>query len=171
MAENQNMCIYCESSMQDSRMFYCKSPGNPEPNAAYYKDGLFFRDDCRRADENGYSEGCVRFIKPVIPVICPQAGSNVPESSQGNGQSRRRARERLTYLSRMDADEQSDIRTVYAQPQQDDRSAEGQDSSLAGNLLKAGAKAAVDIGKSIVNPVGAGADFVADVAKSLIDEL
>lgn len=180
MAENQRMCSYYESNTKDAGYFYCKSPGNPEPNAWMGKYLSTFTGLCRCADERGWQEKCNRFIVPESTETDAQTAQDTPEfvseqkraeGEADNGQSRRRARERLTYLSQMNANgTQKNTEPVNAQVQ----AAGGQDgsgSSLVETVLKAGAKTAVEIGKTMLNPVGAGVDLAADVAKQVIDEL
>lgn len=174
MAVYQNMCRYYEENTRYSDRYYCKSPGNPEPGSSLFKSMPSFKNCCRRADENGCPEGCTFYVKQQIPVTDFQAGAKadslagVPGS--GNGQ-RRRRRERLTYLSRLGEYAEPDSRPIIEQLKTDDRFSGKQGSALAENVLKAGAKAAIDIGKTMVDPVGTGVDFLADAAKSLIDEL
>ncbi len=183
MAENQRMCLYYESSTKNTNYFYCKSPGNSEPNAGLGKYLNTFKDLCRCADEKCWQEKCNRFIVPESTAANVQTAEetaafvNGQEGMKGgtdNGQPRRRARERLTYLSQINADgtvKNSEPVNPQAQQAQTAGEQEGNGSPLVGAVLKVGAKAAVDIGKTMINPVGAGVDFAADVLKQAIDEL
>lgn len=182
MAENQRMCLYYESSTKNAGYFYCKSPGNSEPNASLGKYLSTFISLCRCADERCWQEKCNRFIVPestaaddqteTRTVVNRQAGT---EGETDNRQPRRRARERLTYLSQMSANgtqKNTEYGNAQVPPQvQSAGKQDGNGSSMAETILKAGAKTAVEIGKTMINPVGAGVDIAADVAKQVIDEL
>lgn len=168
------MCIYCEECSYDSERFYCRSRGEKRPNFAKFKTlGNLFGEKCSKADENGWQKQCSQFICPE--VVMEQNGSGQPA-----GRTRQRAsdrmRERMAYLEGLsDGMRQGVMLNAQAPiPPADMQNGIGQgqqESSLAGDLLKAGAKAAIDIGKTMANPIGAGTDTVADAAKRLIDEL
>lgn len=146
------MCMYCET---DGNYHYkCKSPASMDANWRLKSWREEFKRYCSKADDGGCAAECPHFVTM-------ESGPSV----QADGKdSRPRGRERLTYLKRMKSEkpEESD-----GLPEQ----AASAGSSVFGNALKAGVKAAIDIGKNAVNPAGAGVNFLADAAKKLVDEL